>query len=636
MGPSVLDINPALTNPAGALLGQFMGLVPDDQPLGQAIGIVRDPAFQQTAGALWDLLSNQASMTYAGSAKVPVKARVGQFAQDWANQYDASQVSSMLEPAKQAWMGQRDALMSGLHRDWTPEATANMLSQDRPSFERLLSNLLMYDRTSALKIGEQWLRNQGIFSGGVQLRNRQAYGDVLNQLYGMATDLSRQSPWKSMGGAGENMKAMLFVLESGGLGKLTRTPGMFDRSGQITASGRQALANMMNSAGHGMRALQSMAGTSDATNTIKTIAASGAFGTNLFQQLTNPQIGNQLRAFNSLARTSGMTPEARLGLLKRVQDFTGSKDLRPALNYGMQLMGMSSIVEDPLNRMAGDPQKIYQLSVMAVDKARRDPRMKIASAAAAALEPVYGRLQAWNLVDHALAGTRNGRQMVGVLNQWLPDNAKLTNQSMRDLLAAPGAYDYFASGRAVNASMADVIRPMAAYMKSRSSFLRRYGDEIMRERGRLDMNTVSDWMRERGATPKQVGAVVNHLRQFGPHMAKRLGLPEELTSDDVFGFLSAGSYHGRRNQIVQAAEKQANLERDLAGVHAERGLPAAQKALAEGRGPMAAAGAALRGTPAPEETATSMPPSASRTKVGLFAGADPGKVQQTPRQPEAR
>ena len=196
----------------------------------------------------------------------------------------------------------------------------------------------------------------------------------------------------------------------------------------------------------------------------------------------------------------------------------------------------------------------------AIDIARRDPRVKIASAAAAGLEPEYGRSRAWNIASQALASSRTSAQLIGNLNRWMPQGLKLNNRATRsNLLSAPGAYEYFASGRATGISVDNVVQSMATFLKQNSAFLRRHGDTIMRDRGRIDMATISDWVKTRGCAPSQVGAVLKHLHQFGPLMAKRLRSTSKLTTDDVLGFVSAGSQRNRRQSLTADWEGEREL-----------------------------------------------------------------------------
>lgn len=615
------------------LLEQMQGLFPYDKINKDVFGGAITP---EAIGVLKSIISSLSSNVREGNAGsgTPVSARVGRFAGDWNRNNDALVAKSLTAASRKSWFDQRDALQRAMHPQWHPDKIEGMIDQTNPHYERFIANMLMYDNTKALKSATSWLSRKGLGRSEPDSRENQAYSAVANELYNMSSDLGPHSQWQSLGGPDKSMQAMLQLVDSGVLHKLSTQSGMFDRKGGMTDMGRDELHRMMGSAGSGLRALQSMSGTDmDAMKLMRTMAAPDKLGIDFFHQLSDPTMAARLHSYHRMSQRAGLNPDTSINLLMRSRKFFGTRDIRPALNYSEQMLAMTHGAHAFNRPAAGDDANRQKLMVMTVDRARRSQMMWIASGGAATLAKSMGRGAAWNYVDNALKRSHNSRQLLYMINTQLSPEDKITRKNFQNTLADPEAYEYFASGRPVSLSIQHTVRPFANYLKRNSPFLARHADRIMRERGQVDMATVASWMKDTGASSAQIGGVMRHLRQIGPHMARKLKFPGALGTDDVLGFVSNASHIGARREFIDAARESGEQASDWASTHARKGRQAFNAAMLAKKSPLASAVEAVAGSDRHLTVGAEnriQPTGSTMPQPGWKAGASKRKPAPTP------
>lgn len=633
------------------ILQQVNEIIPEDSTIGQLIDFINTPIFPPLVAFILNILNTPVKITAEnpdGSKTVTsVRVNIGNFASSFANYLDVATISEISDKARQEWVEQRNQLMRSMHSAWSEEALNRLTKPDKNSIERLIANLLMFRHTQALNTASSWLQKKGLVIAGLPIEQKNTYRDLLYNVYKTITNPELNSMWRGLGGPQQAMEAALHLIDSGALQLLYRKQGMFNLNGDLSPAGQQQIITALQNAGRSLQALKDVTGEQNAREIIKKAEQSGFLTARSIKQLANPQISRALYAFSKMGDAIGLNPDSKTSMLKTLQEITKSDDLQLPIQYGLQLLSLNTIGFRPISVSSANVDAFQRLGMYAVERARNDNMMKLASAGAKILEPSWGKGAAWNIIDHALMQARNPYQLLNIINQWLPEDRKVQPEDVPLLLQIPGSQEYFASGRPVNLAINRAINSMAQFMKRNSYFLSRYADEIIRERGNIDMETIADWMQRRGATPQQIGAVIQHLEQFGPAMSQRMRIPA-LTTNDILGFISAGSHVTQRNKILTGLQRYINLAEQTQNVKAERGINAFVNALLKGESIMQATGDFFGGdnpildiqtenvpvpqpkpdskpapTPTPKPESTSKPTPASEPKAALESAPAP-------------
>ena len=578
------------------LWDQVQGLVPMDKINNDLFGGIVTPESIRVMKNLFSSLSSSVREGESGKGTL-VPARVGRLIEDWNRNNDTQVARGLTEASQRRWFERRDALQRAMHPQWGPKALKVMTEGKGPHYERFIANMLLHKDTKALKAVNGWLRRKGLGRGDPNSRRNQANAAMADEVYSLATDLGPHSRWQSLGGPDKSAQAMLQLIDIGGLQSISSQAGMFDRAGGMTDMGRNQLKRNLNSLGSGLSALQSWSRTKmNAVEIMQKMAAPDQLGIKFFQQLADPTMSARLHSFNRMATNSGLSPNASLSLFKNTRKLFRTNDARPVFNHAEQMLAMMHEAHNSSNPAAGDDERRHKLMVLATDRARRSSTIKVASAGAAALEPTMGRAAAWNYADNALRSTRNSKQLLYKLNIQLDHGSKITRDNFQSVLAAPEAYEYFASGRPVGFAIQRTNRNLANYLKRNSRFLARHADRIMKDRGRVDMATVASWMKEKGASPYQIGGTLQRLRKIGPHLALKLKFPGALSSDDVFGYVSSASHNGARQKFIDDSNEYGEEAVAGASTHARKGWQAGIAAMLSGKTPAASAMETITGS----------------------------------------
>lgn len=609
-------------------LDPLLAAIPPEDDIGQALQVIRSTGLADKALDILRSLSGgyKVRVRQPDGRVVEMEAKPGQLADAISAFYDKSAAQGIMSDARRMWTAQRDRLLEGVRPGWNEESKQDLVESDRLSAERLIANLVMHDRTEAITQAETWLIKQG---ASMDPRKWQAYRRLLTEMYRESSGEDRKSTWQSTGGASANMRAQLFLLETGSFDGLLRSPGVFDAQGNITELGGRLLREQLKVAGSGMRAIKEISGAKTAVEAIEALGRDDLFGPDLFRQMTNPGVVRGLREFNSMRRAAGLDNQEGLGVLHKMVDFAGRDNLPGALEYGKQILSFGAVADGPLGRVPGDRQRRHQLAVLAVDAARRDPKVKMASAFAAMAEPFYGREAAWGMADQMLARARTPQQMFVLMSQHMPEGEKLTWDGLRDVMRVPAAQEYFASGRHAEAAVTNAMRPVSAFMGRHSSLLGRYGNRILAEKGSLSSASIAEWLAEQGMDQQRIGAHLRHIDALAGYAGRRLGFADGLDTDTLLGTLATEAQRGRRREFLRRATDEAHTGESLAGVRAASGLQAGQRALANGKGWIGAVGAALLGEGGPEITDVYRPATAAEPGAGaphkIGAGARSNK-----------
>lgn len=432
----------------------------------------------------------------------------------WMAMMDNTYFSGLNDQLKAEQRAKENQLLAGYYRarGYSEETIKHYSS--RPSLERLAvkAAMIYQGHDKALRHLNLRLKDAGVGASSAGPR-QQAAVNLAAQMYRAATDVSPYTPWQG-GKADERLGVMLEMQASGAFNDLYRKRGVFEKEGTFTPYGYALASERIKEAGRTMNLARSLTGKQSVYEAYTDLK--GIFGDNVSQQLTDPETGRLLGAYNSLARSAGLAkPEQRLQMLRAMQSVTGSKSLKHNILASMPKLSFDQISNTDLlygNRTADEINLPMwnNLTMRAALAARQGPTMMVTRSVAAALEGKFGRTAAYNIMDSVLdRGLRYKNGIVKEASKYL--GGGLTWKRLQELSTAPEAVAYMESGRAMPALITAEAAKYWNRVRSSSPWLAKHATRIFQETGGIGVSNIQTYLANHSVAPHIKGRIMAHV-----------------------------------------------------------------------------------------------------------------------------